>query len=231
APASSLSRPGPACCRASRGSSRSPRCSNCVTSASTSGWRARSRTSPTGRCGCGTGPACTRGTVVWVAGVTGADLGTGAGLERGRQGRFRVLPTLQLEAHPEVFAAGDIALAQDGAGNDLPMMAPVAIQEGRHAAVNILAAAESRPLKPFRYRDRGVMATIGRQRAVAYVRPFKFSGLLAWFVWLSVHLLWLIGYRNKFLVLIDWAWNYLFYEQGARTITTGGVPPPSRGGK
>jgi NADH dehydrogenase len=171
------------------------------------------------------------GTVVWVAGVTGADFGTGAGLERGRQGRFRVLPTLQLEGHPEVFAAGDIALAQDGAGNDLPMMAPVAIQEGRHAAMNILAAAESRPLKPFRYRDRGVMATIGRQRAVAYVRPFKFSGLLAWFVWLSVHLLWLIGYRNKLLVLIDWAWNYLFYEQGARIITTGRVPPPSRGGK
>jgi NADH dehydrogenase len=161
------------------------------------------------------GEALAAGTVIWVAGVIGAGLGGLPGGERNR--RVRVLSTLQLEGRPEVFVAGDLAYVEEQ-GRPLAMMAPVAIQEGRAAAANVLRLSRGEAPQPFRYRDRGVMATIGRTRAVAFVKPLKLSGLIAWVVWLAVHLFWLIGFRNKFLVLVDWAWNYLLYEQGSRVI-------------
>jgi NADH dehydrogenase len=127
------------------------------------------------------------------------------------------MPTLQLAEAPEVLVAGDLAYLEEG-GRPLAMMAPVAIQQGRTAAANVLRLLGGNPPQPFRYKDRGVMATIGRTRAVAFLRPLRLSGLVAWLVWLGVHLFWLIGFRNKFLVLVDWAWNYLFYERGSRVI-------------
>jgi NADH dehydrogenase len=154
-------------------------------------------------------------TMIWVAGVIGTDLG---GLPRHNPSRrVPVLPTLQVEEAPEVLVAGDLAYLEEG-GRPLAMMAPVAIQQGRTAAANVLRLLGGNPPQPFRYKDRGVMATIGRTRAVAFLRPLRLSGLVAWLVWLGVHLFWLIGFRNKFLVLVDWAWNYLFYERGSRVI-------------
>ncbi|HXH22418.1 MAG TPA: NAD(P)/FAD-dependent oxidoreductase [Dehalococcoidia bacterium] len=165
------------------------------------------------------------GTVVWVAGVLGAGP---EGLDlSGRARRARVEPTLQLTDAPEVLVAGDLAYLEDG-GRALPMMAPVAIQEGRAAAENVLRLIRGESPRPFRYKDRGLMATIGRTRAVAFLPPLCLSGPPAWLVWLAVHLFWLIGFRNKFLVLVDWAWNYLLYEQGSRVIAG---PARPRGAK
>jgi NADH dehydrogenase len=157
-------------------------------------------------------------TAVWVAGVRASPLGQLLGVEPGRNGRIPVTPALQHPSRPDVFVVGDQAEVQQD-GRPLPMMAPVAIQQGRAAAANIERLQRGEPPLPFRYRDRGVMATIGRQRAVAYVKPLRLTGFLAWVTWLTVHLFWLIGFRNKMLVMVEWAWNYFFYEQGARVIS------------
>ncbi len=159
-------------------------------------------------------------TVLWVAGVVASSAVAPSSLERKANGRVGVLGTLQAPAHPEVFIAGDLAYFEQE-GRPLAMMAPVAIQQGRQAAENIVRLAQGQALVEFRYRDRGVMATIGRRRAVAYVKPYRFSGLAAWVIWLTVHLFWLIGFRNKMLVMIDWAWNYFLYEQASRLLTGG----------
>ena len=157
-------------------------------------------------------------TVIWAAGVHAASLHTTLGLAPGRQGRIAVAPTLQVSGHPEVFIIGDAAyLEQDGA--PLPMLAPVAIQMGESVARNITRHVRGQPLVPFRYRDQGTLATIGRNAAVAHVFGLKLSGFPAWVMWLVVHIIQLIGFRNKIFVLINWAWDYFFYERAARLIT------------
>jgi NADH:ubiquinone reductase (H+-translocating) len=157
-------------------------------------------------------------TLIWAAGVRAASLTTTLGIPPGRQGRIPVESTLQLAGHPEVFIIGDAAyLEQDG--EPLPMLAPVAMQMGESVALNIARQLRAEPLVPFRYRDQGTLATIGRNAAVANVYGLKLSGFPAWVMWLVVHIIQLIGFRNKLFVLINWAWDYFFYERAARLIT------------
>jgi NADH:ubiquinone reductase (H+-translocating) len=163
-------------------------------------------------------------TVVWTAGVRGADLSHGlvpppAGVTR--DGRIPVAPTLQLPGHPEVLVAGDLALVPDPRheGRPYPMLAPVAIQQGRHAGRLIAGLLRGQPSRPFRFVDRGTMATIGRNAAVAEIGPLRFSGRLAWLTWLVVHLALIIGFRNRLVVLLNWAWDYLFFDRPIRIMT------------
>jgi len=157
-------------------------------------------------------------TVIWAAGVRASPLNATLGLPAARQGRIPVEATLQVTGHPEVFIIGDAAYReQDGA--PLPMVAPVAIQMGQSVAGNIMHQLRAQPLEPFRYRDQGTLATIGRNAAVAHVFGLNLSGFPAWVMWLVVHIIQLIGFRNKLFVLLNWAWDYFFYERAARLIT------------
>jgi len=157
-------------------------------------------------------------TLIWAAGVRAASLAAQLGLRTAAQGRVRVEPTLQVAGHPEVYVIGDAAYVEDD-GKPLPMVAPVAMQMAQVAATNIRRGLAGQQPVPFRFRDPGTLATIGRNAAVAYIHGFSFRGFPAWVVWLVVHLIQLIGFRNKLVVLINWAWDYLFYERGARLIT------------
>ena len=157
-------------------------------------------------------------TLLWAAGVQAAGLAGRLGLRTARQGRLVVEPTLQIAGHAEVSVVGDAAYLEDG-GQPLPMMAPVAIQMAETAAGNVLRALRGEAPRTFRYRDPGSLATIGRNAAVAYIRGIAFRGFVAWVVWLVVHLIQLIGFRNKLLVLINWGWDYFFYERAVRIIT------------
>jgi NADH dehydrogenase len=157
-------------------------------------------------------------TLIWAAGVRARRLIDRLGEEQARQGRIPVKPTLQLRDHPEVFVIGDAAYVEFN-GEPLPMMAPVAIQQGGTAAENIQRLIEGRTLVDFIYKDPGSLATIGRNKAVARIGRFKFSGFLAWMVWLAVHIFWLIGFRNRLIVMVNWIWDYIFYERAARLIT------------
>ncbi|MGA8361846.1 MAG: NAD(P)/FAD-dependent oxidoreductase [Candidatus Dormiibacterota bacterium] len=158
-------------------------------------------------------------TVVWTAGVRAApplDLG-GDALVRG--GRIRVTPSLHLSGHPEVFVIGDAA-AVEQAGAVLPMLAPVAIQGGKYVARAIGARVKGRESAPFRYRDKGTMATVGRGAAVAQIGPVHINGLVGWFIWIFVHLLYLVGFRSRALALWSWGWNYFFWDRPVRLIVT-----------
>ena len=157
-------------------------------------------------------------TVIWAAGVRASSLNATLGIAPGRQGRIPVEPTLQVPGHPEVFIIGDAAYREQD-GEPLPMVAPVAIQMGQAVARNITRQLRGQPLEPFRYRDQGTLATIGRNAAVANVYGVKATGFVAWVMWLGIHIIQLIGFRNKLLVLINWAWDYFFYERAARLIT------------
>ncbi|PYO71831.1 MAG: FAD-dependent oxidoreductase [Gemmatimonadetes bacterium] len=157
-------------------------------------------------------------TVIWAAGVRAAPLINTLGLSAARQGRIPVEPTLQLTGHPEVFIIGDAAYREQD-GEPLPMVAPVAIQMGQAVARNIARQVQGKALEPFRYRDQGTLATIGRNAAVANVYGIQARGFVAWVMWLGIHIIQLIGFRNKLLVLINWAWDYFFYERAARLIT------------
>jgi NADH:ubiquinone reductase (H+-translocating) len=141
------------------------------------------------------------------------------GLPLDRAGRVAVEPDLSLPGHPEAFAVGDMCAFIGADGHPLPGLAPVAIQQGRAAAANLLRRLRGETTRPFRYRDRGSMATIGRAAAVAVVGGLRLSGLIAWLAWLFVHIMFLIGFRNRFLVLFQWAWAYLSWQRGARLIT------------
>ncbi len=155
-------------------------------------------------------------TVIWAAGIRAATIAAQLGLPTGRSGRLRVEPTLQAVGFPNVFAAGDVALVE---GMDrLPLVAQAAIQQGVHAADNVIRLRREQPLVPFSYRDKGSMATIGRSRAVANIKGIHLRGHLAWWAWLVVHLVMLIGFRNRLVVLVDWAWNYFTYDRGLRAI-------------
>ena len=158
-------------------------------------------------------------TVVWAAGVRATRLPGIGDVERGRGGRIVVEPDLSLPGHPEVFVIGDLAATPDGQGGTLPQLAPVAQQGGRHVARQIERRLRGEPSTPFKYLDKGTMATIGRHAAVAEL-PFglRFSGFPAWVAWLFLHLLLLVGFRNRLNVLLNWTWNYLTYDRGARLI-------------
>ena len=158
------------------------------------------------------------GAVVWVAGMRAAPLAEALATARGAGGRLVVTPTLQLPGHPEVYAIGDMAHVGNPDARPHPMVAPVAIQQGELAAENILRQMAGKEGKPFAYKDRGTMATIGRRAAVAHIFGLQLNGFVAWLIWLTVHLVWLIGFRNRMLVLINWAWNYLTYERAVRLI-------------
>jgi NADH dehydrogenase len=160
-------------------------------------------------------------TLIWAAGVQASSLVGRLGLPQARQGRVIVSPTLQVTGHPEVFVAGD-AVYLEAQGAPLPMMAPVAIQQGKIAAKNIVHLINGNDLQNFVYHDPGSLATIGRNAAVARVKGFKFHGFPAWVVWLVVHLFWLIGFRNRLLVMINWAWDYFLYDRAVRLITPDG---------
>ncbi len=164
--------------------------------------------------------------VVWAAGVKGAPIAEGLGVKLTRGGRIPVAPTLNLDAHPEVFVIGDIAAlehtqttAQGTRQAPHAMIAPVAIQMGERAAHNLLARMHRRELKPFRYFDRGNMATIGRRSAILDAFNLHLTGYLAWLGWLVVHLLSLVGFRNRVVVLLNWAYSYFTYDRGLRLIT------------
>src|SRR5881628_2037431 len=158
-------------------------------------------------------------TVIWAAGVRAAPLTATLGLAPARHGRIPVEPTLQLAGHPEVFIIGDAAYREQD-GEPLPMVAPVAIQMGESVARNIARQLREQPLEPFRYHDQGTLATIGRNAAVAHVFGLQLSGFPACVMWLVVHIIQLIGFRNKLFVLLNWAWDYFFYERAARLITS-----------
>jgi NADH dehydrogenase len=155
-------------------------------------------------------------TVIWAAGVRAGPVAAHLGLPTGRSGRLRVEPTLQVPGYPQIFAAGDIALV-DG-DERLPQVAQVALQQGEHAGRNILRHLHGQALEPFRYRDLGQLATIGRSRAVGVVGGHELSGRIAWWVWLLVHIVMLIGFRNRLVVVTNWAWNYFTYDRGLRAI-------------
>jgi NADH dehydrogenase len=158
-------------------------------------------------------------TLIWGAGVQAEQLARDLAVEHGRQGRVIVEPTLQVPGHPNAYVIGDAAY-QEADGQPLPMMAPVAMQMAERAADNIRRAVEGRPPQAFAYRDPGRLATIGRNAAVADFGRLRFRGFLAWVVWLVVHLIQLIGFRNRLLVLINWAWDYFFYDRAVRLITS-----------
>jgi len=153
-------------------------------------------------------------TVLWAAGVQGSPLARTLGVPLDRAGRVAVSPDLTLPGHPEVFVIGDLA-----AFEKVPGVAPAAIQEGKHAARNIMLAIAGKPMRPFHYWDKGSLATIGRAAAVADFGRVHISGFAAWFSWLAVHIFFLIGFRNRLLVILQWAWAYLTYQRGARLIT------------
>ena len=157
-------------------------------------------------------------TVVWAAGNAASPLGKLLGVETDKQGRVLVQPDLSIPGHPEVFAIGDMVNFSHQTGHPLPGLSPVAMQMGRTAAHNILELAEGRPTKEFKYFDTGTMATIGRNRAVADLHFVRFGGFLAWLGWLFVHLIFLIGLRNRIQVFYQWIWAYLTYARGARLI-------------
>jgi NADH dehydrogenase len=163
------------------------------------------------------GTAIPAETVVWTAGVRGDSLAQAWGLPTARAGRVMVQPTLQLPAHPEIYVIGDLAYVEDG-GRPLPMLGPVAMQEGEAAARNIGRQVAGQNPVPFQYRDPGTMVVIGRNAAAVHLGGRSFTGFPAWVLWLGVHLIKLIGFRNRLLVLINWAWDYLFYERAVRLI-------------
>ena len=155
-------------------------------------------------------------TVLWAAGVTSSPLGRTLGAPLDRAGRVQVAPDLSLPGHPEVFIAGDLAAI---AG--VPGIAPAAKQMGGHAAKNVLRLLEGEATQVFRYRDYGQLATIGRNAAVAVFGRLKFSGYPAWLLWLLAHIYFLINFRNRLVVMIDWAWSYWTYQRYARIIIRG----------
>jgi NADH dehydrogenase len=158
------------------------------------------------------------GTVLWAAGVTASPLGKALGVETDRQGRVLVLPDLSVPGHPELFVAGDLAHLEEKPGVLYPGIAAVAHQQGQSVARAIRSDLAGRPRKPFRYMDKGQMATIGHNRAVAALHALKLRGRFAWFMWVFVHIYYLVDYRNRMVVMLQWAWTYFTNRRGARLI-------------
>jgi NADH dehydrogenase len=164
------------------------------------------------------------GNILWAAGVSASPLTKQLAVEVDKAGRVKVNPDLSLPGHPEIFAVGDMALVLGDDGKPVPGVSPAAMQMGRHVAeiiaVEIQRGKSERP--PFKYWDKGTMATIGRSAAVALVGKIKLSGFIAWLAWLFVHLIFLIGFRNRAAVLLQWTYAYFAYKRGARIITKPG---------
>jgi NADH dehydrogenase len=167
-------------------------------------------------------------TVLWAAGVGASPLARSLGVPLDRAGRVEVEPDLSIPGHPEVFVIGDLAIYTHQTGRPLPGLSPVAMQEGRAVAHGIAATLAGRPRARFHYVDKGTMAVIGRSEAVAEIAGLRFSGLLAWLLWCFVHIFYLIGFRNRIVVMLEWAWAYVTYQRGARLIT--GTPEPPKQG-
>jgi NADH dehydrogenase len=161
-------------------------------------------------------------TAIWTAGVHGAPPAQMSNPPILRNGQVNVLPTLQVPGHPDIYVIGDLAQLEDD-GHPVPMVAPVAVQEGEMAGQNIMRQISGQAPMLFHYQDPGTLVTIGRNAAAVHLGGRNFTGLFAWLLWLSVHLFKLIGFRNRLLVLINWAWDYLFFERGVRLI----VPLPA----
>lgn len=163
------------------------------------------------------------GTVLWTAGVKASplagQLAEATGAETVKGGKIRVQPDLTLPGHPEILVLGDMAHVEDDDGEPLPGIAPVAIQQGKYAARLVERRLAGKPVRPFRYRDKGLLAVIGRAAAVADLGFWRFSGLLAWLLWLFVHIMYLVGFANRVLVLVQWAQSYIARGRGARIIT------------
>ena len=179
-----------------------------------------------------TGEIIAADTVLWAAGVAGSPLLKNLGIEVDRAGRAMVGPDCALKDRADVFVIGDAACLLDAQGKPLPGVSPVAMQMGRYVAgvvrQEVIAKRAGLPVparEPFRYFDKGSMATIGRSRAIAQAGNLKLSGFVAWLAWLMVHIWYLIGFRNRLLVMFDWAWSYFTYRRGARLITGGRLEP------
>jgi NADH dehydrogenase len=162
-------------------------------------------------------------TILWAAGVQASPLGRTLGTELDRAGRVVVNPDLSVPGHPNVFVAGDLAALNGKDGKQLPGVAQVAMQQGRAAAKNIVRRVTAEPTEPFRYKDLGNMATIGRNRAVADIHGIRLHGFIAWVIWLTIHLVNLIGFRNRFVVMTQWVWSYFTFYRRVRLITRPGT--------
>ena len=159
------------------------------------------------------GEYCPATLVLWAAGVSASPLGRALGVPTDRNGRVLVEADLTLPGHPEVFVIGDLASLKQAEGTQLPGVAPVAMQQGRWVAKQIAADMAGNPRKPFHYVDKGSLATIGRAAAVAEFGKVHISGFLAWLSWLFIHIFFLIGFRNRIIVMIQWAWSYFTYDR------------------
>ncbi|MGZ3303046.1 MAG: NAD(P)/FAD-dependent oxidoreductase [Isosphaeraceae bacterium] len=163
-------------------------------------------------------------TIIWAAGVAASPLARSLNVPLDRAGRVLVEPDLTVPGHDNVYVIGDLAhLEQEG--KPVPGIAPAAMQEGRQAASNLLRSLGGQERLPFRYHDKGMLATIGRGAAVAHIGSIRASGYLAWLLWLFVHIFFLIGFRNRLVVMIQWAWSYITFDRGARLITEGLTRP------
>ena len=158
-------------------------------------------------------------TLIWTAGVKAAGITNRLGVQVASSGRVRNEATLQLPGHPEVYILGDAAYLENGNGQPLPMLSTVAIQQGNVVAENIQRAIKGLEQMKFQYKDPGLLATIGRNAAVARVWGLSFSGLIAWLIWVGLHIYRIIGFRNQLVVLLMWAWEYFFYDNQVRLIT------------
>jgi len=161
--------------------------------------------------------------VLWAAGIKASPLGKiiAGGNDKilDKSGRVIVESDMSVPGHPEIFVIGDLANYLHQTGQPLPGLAPVAMQQGNYVARLILARLQNKSIRPFKYRDKGTLATIGRSRAVGTIWKMKFKGFIAWFLWLFIHLLFLVGFQSKVLVLLQWAWNYFTWARSARVIT------------
>ena len=157
-------------------------------------------------------------TVIWTAGIKATEVVEELDVEKASGGRVRILPTLQLPGHPEVFVIGDTAYLEEN-GQALPMIATVAIQQGVTAAKNIRRNMDNSPLETFHYKDPGLLATVGRNAAVARIFGISFSGFIAWVIWVFLHIYRIIGFRNRLVIMFNWMWDYLFYDNQVRLIT------------
>jgi NADH dehydrogenase len=158
-------------------------------------------------------------TIIWTAGVNASPLGASLGVPLDRAGRVLVEPDLSVPGHPDAFVIGDMAGLLDPSGKQYPGVSQVAMQQAAHAAKMIGRAIEQQPRRPFRYKDLGNMATIGRNAAIADLGWLRLAGFPAWLLWLFIHIFWLIGFRNRLLVLVQWAGAYLTYQRSVRLIT------------
>lgn len=173
------------------------------------------------------GTAISARTLFWSAGVRAAPLADALNLQKVGDGRIKVQPDLTIPGHPEVFVVGDMAYLEKD-GRPLPMVAQVAMQGGEYAARAILCRERDAPIAPFRYRDKGTMAAIGRNAAVANAFGISLSGFFAWLAWLGLHIFYLIGFRNRLVVLLDWAYSYILHKRQVSLITNNSMPQPRR---